>query len=175
MTPQGSSPPAPELDLPPTRKTGSKGPISWYHGANKKVLAGVVIIVVTVAALMITSLGDALTYYNTVDELKKDGANAIEDRRRVGGRVLTGTIEKDGRNNLSFAIYHNEPTDTLPVHYRGITPDLFGEEVDVIVEGKLQSDGVFYASNLIAQHPPEFKVAEPGSPHDPVKDRSIRQ
>ena len=168
-------PDAPPLGDPGGEEPRATGIAGWYQRTNKKVLAGVVIIVVAVAALMVTSLGDALTYYNTVDELKADGAEAIGDRRRVGGRVLTGTIQKDALNNLDFTIYHNETTNSLPVHYRGVTPDIFGEEVDVIVEGEWGTDGVFYASNLIAQHPPEFKVAEPGAPHEPVDDRSIQQ
>ena len=147
---------------------GASGPVEWYRRANKKVLAGIVVIVVAVAALMVTSLGDALTYYNTVDELKAD-AEAVGDRRRVGGRVLEGTIQKDAEHNLSFTIYHNTVTNTLPVRYRGVTPDIFGDEVDVIVEGEWRRDGTFYASNLIAQHPPEFQVAEPGSTHAPVE------
>ena len=144
------------------------GPLGWYQRANKKVLAGIVVIVVAVAALIVTNLGDALTYYNTVDELKAD-PQAVEDRRRVGGRVLEGSIEKDAGNNLSFTIYHNEVTNTLPVRYRGVIPDIFDDEVDVIVEGEWRRDGTFYASNLIAQHPPEFQVAEPGSTHAPVE------
>ena len=147
---------------------GATGPLGWYRRANKKVLAGIVVIVVAVAALIVTNLGDALTYYNTVDELKAD-PQAVEDRRRVGGRVLEGSIEKDAENNLSFTIYHNEVTNTLPVHYRGVVPDIFDDEVDVIVEGEWRRDGIFYASNLIAQHPPEFQVAEPGSTHAPVE------
>ena len=144
------------------------GPLGWYRRTNKKVLAGIIVIVVAVAALIVTNLGDALTYYNTVDELKAD-PRAVEDRRRVGGRVLEGSIEKDAENNLSFTIYHNEVTNTLPVHYRGVVPDIFDDEVDVIVEGEWRRDGIFYASNLIAQHPPEFQVAEPGSTHAPVE------
>ncbi len=144
------------------------GPLGWYRRTNKKVLAGIIVIVVAVAALIVTNLGDALTYYNTVDELKAD-PRAVEDRRRVGGRVLEGSIEKDAGNNLSFTIYHNEVTNTLPVHYRGVVPDIFDDEVDVIVEGEWRRDGIFYASNLIAQHPPEFQVAEPGSTHAPVE------
>ena len=148
------------------------GLLGWYHRANKKIVFGVLIVAIAIGALMATSLRGTLTYYQTVDELKDRGDSAIGDQYRVGGRVLTGTIEQDAANNVEFVIYHNETDNTLPVHYRGIKPDIFGEEVDVIVEGHLEEDGVFYASNLIAQHPPEFRVAEPGAPHGPVEDRS---
>ena len=146
----------------------------WLRRSNKKVLFVVVIVVIAIATLMTTSLRGALTYYQTVDELKARGPDAYGERFRVGGRVQEDTIVKDASNNLSFVIYHNEHSTSIPVEYSGIVPDIFGDEVDVIVEGRWNADGVFYATNLLAQHPPEFMVAEPGKPHDPVEDRSPR-
>ena len=154
----------------PGRGQFPKGPFGWYQRANKKILFGGIVVAIAIGSLMATSLGGALTYYKTVDELKAEGSSAYGERYRVGGRVLSGTIDKDASNNLSFIIYHNQTNNNVPVRYKGITPDIFGDEVDVIVEGKLEADGIFYASNVIAQHPPEFKVAEPGMPHEPVSD-----
>ena len=72
---------------------------------------------------------------------------------------------------MSFVIYHNQSTNSVPIQYKGIVPDIFGDEVDVIVDGQWQPDGIFYATNLLAQHPPEFKIAEESKPHGPVEDR----
>ena len=151
------------------------GLAGWYRRANKKVLFGAVIVIVAIVSLTMTSLRGTLTYYVTVDELKEEGAAAIGERRRVGGRVQQGSIVKDAANNLSFVIYHNQATNNVPVQYRGIVPDIFNDEVDVIVEGQWQPDGVFYATNLLAQHPPEFRIAEEGKPHDPVDDRDYNK
>ena len=161
----------------PGRHHRPKSLFGWYHRANKKILFGGVIVAVAIGSLMATSLDGALTYYKTVDELKAEGPAAYGERYRVGGRVLSGTIDKDANNNLSFVIYHNQTNNNVPVRYKGITPDIFGDEVDVIVEGKLGADGIFYASNVIAQHPPEFKVADPDTPHEPVsdEDRALTQ
>ena len=160
----------PPLD-PGTGEPSPDGVAGWYHRANKKILFGIIIVVITIAALMATSLRGSLTYFQTVDELKLRGASAVGEQYRVGGRVKTGTIEKDAQNNLDFVIYHNQTSNSLPVHYRGIVPDIFGEEVDVIVEGRWNADGIFYASNLVAQHPDEFRAVETGGEHDPVEDR----
>lgn len=157
---------------PEKRQADSGGILGWFRQADKKILIGVVAVVLVVGVLMGTQLRGALTYYVTVDELKARGEEGYGNRIRVGGRVLGGTIQKDAANNLSFAIYHNLSTETLPVRYKGIVPDLFHEDGDVIVEGTWRKDGIFYATNLLAQHPPEFKVAEPGSPHPTVTDRS---
>ena len=150
---------------PPEAKGG------WFTRANKKLIAVVLIVLIAIGILIGTSLRGALTYYITVDELTARGAEGYGDRVRVGGRVLKGTIVKDAQNNLSFTMYHNEPTTTMPVSYKGVVPDIFGDETDVIVEGKRQSDGTFHATKLLSQHPPEFRLAEPGKPHEPIDER----
>jgi cytochrome c-type biogenesis protein CcmE len=155
----------------PNAEQETGGLAGWYRRANKKVLFGAVIVIIAILSLTMTSLRGALTYYVTVDELKAEAADAVGVRRRVGGRVQDGSIVKDAANNLSFVIYHNQTTNSVPVRYKGIVPDIFGDEVDVIVEGQWQADGIFYATNLLAQHPPEFKIAEEGNPHDPVEER----
>ena len=156
-------------ELSPKQSKASSSLFGWLARANKKLLLAIAIVVGAIALLMGTSLRGALTYYQTVDEIKAQGAQAYGERVRVGGRVLGGTIQKDAANNLSFVIYHNSPSDTLPVRYKGIVPDIFADETDVIVEGRWNTDGNFYATNLLSQHPPEFKVVGAGTPHPMVK------
>ena len=58
-------------------------------------------------------------------------------------------------------------TDTakvIPVVYKGILPDLFKEGKGVVAQGKLASDGVFRADEVLAKHdenymPPEAATA----------------
>jgi cytochrome c-type biogenesis protein CcmE len=52
----------------------------------------------------------------------------------------------------------------MQVHYRGTLPDLFKEGKGVVAEGKLGSDGVFTAQEVLAKHdenymPPEAAAA----------------
>ena len=58
-------------------------------------------------------------------------------------------------------------TDTvkeIPVAYTGILPDLFRDGKGAVVQGRLGSDGVFAATEVLAKHdenymPPEAKHA----------------
>ena len=154
-------------DQTPPERGG--GPLGMLRRANKKLLFVIAVVIIAIAVLMATSLRGTLTYYRTVDELTALGPAGYGERMRVGGRVVAGSIQRDAANNLSFAIYHDAPVKALPVQYKGIVPDIFGDERDVIVEGQWKPDGTFYATNLLAQHPPEFKVAATGTPHAPVK------
>lgn len=157
-----------------TQETAPRSGVSgWFSRVNKKVLFAIVIVVAAVGVLIGTQLRGALTYYVTVDELRAKAPGVYGDRIRVGGRVQAGTVQKDASNNLSFSIYHSQLSDAVPVRYKGVVPDIFREEGDVVVEGVWhKEDGVFRATNLLAQHPPEFQMAGPGTPHAPVKDRA---
>jgi cytochrome c-type biogenesis protein CcmE len=52
----------------------------------------------------------------------------------------------------------------VPVSYTGILPDLFREGKGVVAQGKMDADGKFTASEVLAKHdenymPPEAKQA----------------
>jgi cytochrome c-type biogenesis protein CcmE len=44
----------------------------------------------------------------------------------------------------------------LRVSYRGVVPDVFGPDIEVVVEGKLTPAGVFEASTLLAKCPSRY-------------------
>ena len=48
---------------------------------------------------------------------------------------------------------------TIPVVYRGTLPDIFKPGIQVVVEGRLEQDGVFHARTLLAKCPSRFTTA----------------
>ena len=46
----------------------------------------------------------------------------------------------------------------LQVAYRGVVPDVFGPDVDVVVEGKLTPAGTFEATSLLAKCPSRYEA-----------------
>jgi cytochrome c-type biogenesis protein CcmE len=80
---------------------------------------------------------------------------------RVGGLVKTGTVKRD---NLTVAFVVTDTMKEVPVSYTGILPDLFREGKGVVAQGKMDVDGRFTASEVLAKHdenymPPEAKQA----------------
>ncbi|RZT04455.1 cytochrome c-type biogenesis protein CcmE [Duganella sp. CF402] len=82
---------------------------------------------------------------------------------RLGGMVEAASLKRDADGvGVSFVV-----TDTgrsLPVHYRGILPDLFREGKGVVAQGKLDADHRFVADEVLAKHdenymPPEAAYA----------------
>jgi cytochrome c-type biogenesis protein CcmE len=80
---------------------------------------------------------------------------------RVGGLVEVGSVKREGVM-VSFKV--TDTAKTVPVVYQGILPDLFKEGKGVVAQGRLDSDGVFRASEVLAKHdenymPPEAAAA----------------
>jgi cytochrome c-type biogenesis protein CcmE len=56
---------------------------------------------------------------------------------------------------LEFTI--TEGNDSIPVVYHGVTPDTFRAGSDVVVEGQLDSQGVFQASSILTKCPSKYE------------------
>ncbi|NIQ00058.1 MAG: hypothetical protein GWM98_06255, partial [Nitrospinaceae bacterium] len=55
---------------------------------------------------------------------------------------------------------------TLPVVYKGVTPDMFEGGREVVVEGTLGTDGVFHANTLLTSCPSKYEAEkEAGKTH----------
>ena len=80
---------------------------------------------------------------------------------RVGGLVKEGSLKRE-QTTIEFVV-----TDTakdILVHYQGLLPDLFQEGKGVVAQGRLDGQGVFTASEVLAKHdenymPPEAQHA----------------
>ena len=118
-----------------------------------KFLLGATLIVGSVSYLMATGIKETGQYFLTPSELatKLSADSSLRNMGlKVGARVVHGTIRRDvGAQTISFDM--TDGKQAYPVIYRGLAPDTFTDDVDVVVEGRLQADGVFHASTLLAK------------------------
>jgi cytochrome c-type biogenesis protein CcmE len=121
--------------------------------ARSKFLIGGLLVLGTSGVLMASSVKETAQYFLTTSEL----AAKIEESPRfqkvgvkVGATVVNGTIERapDGR---SVTFQMTDSTTTYKVHYKGVIPDTFTEGVNVVVEGRLNDEGTFEATTLLAK------------------------
>ncbi len=94
----------------------------------------------------------------TVGELMARGSAASTQQVRVAGDVVPGSVEKiDAGLALRFQVH--DGSGQMPVYYKGgPVPDIFGDQVQVVVEGKVGPDGTFQASTLLAKCPSKFET-----------------
>lgn len=125
---------------------------------NKRILAAAIIGGIGLGYLIYVLLGSSVAYYSTVAEMRDQGASIVGQHIRVSGVVSPGSVDFDAGNvTLSFTIADDEAS--LPVVYRGVAPDAFKPETQVVVEGKLDSSGVFQATKLMTKCPSKYEPA----------------
>lgn len=136
-----------EGTLAETRPSGRVVPFKFL-------IAGAVILL-AIGYLVFTGLSNASVYYLTVGELQAQ-ADTAGRPVRVSGDVVPGSVVREG-NAVRFVV--TDGSGTLPVFYNGIVPDIFADEVQVVVEGRTDSTGTFQANTLLAKCPSKFEEA----------------
>ncbi len=78
---------------------------------------------------------------------------------RIGGLVEEGSIQRDGQSlTVNFVV--TDMAQRVPVSYTGMLPDLFKEGKGVVAQGKLGTDGVFHAEQVLAKHDENYMPPE---------------
>ncbi len=132
-----------------------------------KVIAGIVLIVVTIAWLAISGIQESKTYYVTIAELQKMGEQAYARRLRVAGDVAAGSIHRDG-SRVFFTLVQkeeNQPARSVSVVYVGSDPlpDTFRDHAQALADGTVGRDGVFVAKKIQAKCASKYEAQKPGN------------
>ena len=128
------------------------------------VLVGVVLVVV--AYLAFSSVGNALVYYLTPTELLTRGDAAVGETVRLGGQVEAGSVSGPA-TDLTFVLTDGD--SSIPVHSTVAPTRSFREGSGAVVEGELGPDGVFEATQVIVKHDENYEAPAPGTqPSDRV-------
>ena len=102
------------------------------------------------AALILSSLEENLVFFHSPTDLQTKTVGA-QDRIRIGGLVEEGSVQR-GADSLDITFRVADLRNTISVHYRGLLPDLFREGQGIVAEGRLQENGMFEASEILAKH-----------------------
>jgi cytochrome c-type biogenesis protein CcmE len=128
------------------RNWGNCAPPESHKKMLKRFILGGLIILAALSYIIYGGMQEAIVYFVTPSELKATESVSTDKFLRMGGMVVTGSLQKD----VKSLTYHFELTDgnaSFPVFFRGAPPDLFTEGKGAVVEGRIGSDGVFQASN----------------------------
>lgn len=127
-----------------------------------KFTAGFAVIVVSLLALVAYSSEKMSLYYLTVPELEARETEFADTRFKLAGKVVPGSIvRRDGNRTVAFEI--RDPSDedtasnTRTIRYSGVLPDTFRDGADVVLEGKMGTNGVFIAETMLAKCPSKYE------------------
>jgi cytochrome c-type biogenesis protein CcmE len=109
-------------------------------------------------ALVLNVFQSNLVFFFTPTQV---AANEAPQNRtfRIGGLVEEGSVERD-KDALTVRFKVTDTAKTIPVTYTGILPDLFKEGKGVVAQGRLNPDGTFKASEVLAKHDENYMPPE---------------
>ena len=121
------------------------------------------------SGLALSALKDQAAFFYAPGDVAKT-APPVGRAVRLGGMVEKGSILKQP-DGVSIRFVVTDGTATVPVTFRGVTPDLFKEGSGVVAEGAFNADKSFTASNLLAKHderymPPQMVKTKAGAMHE---------
>ena len=121
-------------------------------------LTGALVLLVGAAALIVTAMRQNLVYFYTPIEVS-EGKAPVGRAFRIGGMVLAGSVQRDP-DGLTTRFVITDTAKQIPVTYRGTLPDLFREGQGAVAQGKLDTDGIFNASEVLAKHDENYTPIE---------------
>ena len=123
-----------------------------------------VFIVVAVAALalvvglVLNALDKNVSLYFTPTQVFNNEAPHGRSFR-IGGLVEKGSVKREA-DGLTVNFVITDKHKSIPVVYKGILPDLFMEDKGVVAQGKVETDGVMHAEEVLAKHDENYMPPE---------------
>ncbi len=134
---------------------------------KKRFLLGALLLTAAVGYLMYAGVSQTAVYYLTIEEFLARKERLVNEGVRVAGRVQLGSVTKamtpaGEELNFRLADFKTDPSEdhsSVPVHFVGVTPDMFKAAggSDVIVEGKYR-DGTLYAQSVLTSCPSKYEA-----------------
>ena len=120
------------------------------------IVVGVLAAVGTAVALVLNAFNSNLVFFYTPSQIASK--EAPQGRTfRIGGLVQAGTVVRDG---VTVRFLVTDTSQTVPVKFEGVLPDLFKEGKGVVAQGQLGPDGVFVAREVLAKHDENYMPPE---------------
>lgn len=129
------------------------------------------LLAVAIAALVTKGLSANVTYFYSPSEVVQDLAPKNK-AFRIGGMVEENSIQRapDG-----LTVYFNvtDSANVVKASYTGILPDLFAEGKGVVAQGKIDDNGMFQATRVLAKHDENYVAPEVAEAMDKAHKESV--
>lgn len=128
-------------------------------------LGAFAVAVIAFAVIAVSGINQNLVYYWTPADLHKAGDKAYGATIRLGGMVAPGSIKSQaGTSAVEFDV--KDATDIVHVKSSGAPPQMFRENIGVVVEGTMVRGGWFKSDRLMVSHNNQYRAPKAGHPID---------
>ncbi len=122
-----------------------------------KILIGIIVIGGGLGYFTFQAMQSSWSYYYSVDEFSANISDMNNYSLRIAGRVKPGSVNRDlQKMNLTFTLAGAKTE--IPVLYKGTVPDNFTEDIEVVVEGRLDENKTFKAKTLMTKCESKYKA-----------------
>ena len=122
-----------------------------------KILIGVIVIGGGLGYFTFQAMQSSWSYYYSVDEFSASISDMNNYSFRIAGRVKPGSVNRDlQKMSLTFTLAGAKTE--IPVFYEGTVPDNFTEDIEVVVEGRLDENKSFKAKTLMTKCESKYKA-----------------
>ena len=112
----------------------------------------------TAIAITMYALRQNISLFYTPSQVHA-GVVPKEQLFRIGGLVVKGSVQHDPQT-LTVSFMVSDTAQQVKIVYQGILPDLFREGQGIVAEGRLQQDGNFQATRVLAKHDENYMPPE---------------
>ena len=117
------------------------------------------IFIIIFASIRIAS-SNTIYYYTTTEASYL--ASTSDERIKLGGFVVSDSVKKGELGATEFLI--TDGNVTMKINFDGFIPELFQDEMGVILDGYF-SDDIFYSDDMLVKHDNEY-ISEDGEVYD---------
>jgi cytochrome c-type biogenesis protein CcmE len=136
-----------------------------------KIGATALVLVLAFAGMLWSTLREGTEYYKNVDEVMVSQQDWHGKQLQLHGYVVPNSIlVKKSTLEYKFKVQNNparspQPGTVVDVTYKGIVPDTFKDEAEVVLKGKLSPNGFHTdAGGVMAKCPSKYEAAEKSAP-----------
>jgi cytochrome c-type biogenesis protein CcmE len=128
-----------------------------------KLAIGATVLASATAYLAYLGAATSWRYYVLVDECLSDGNRLVGQRLRVSGSVAIGTLVLGSdRSTATFDLVGQQ--HRIPVSCPGPLPDNLAEDMDVVVEGRLDESGQLVGEKVLTRCASKYQAASGAAP-----------
>ena len=117
------------------------------------------IFIIIFASIRIAS-NNTIYYYTTTEANYLSSTS--DERIKLGGFVVSDSVKKGELGATEFLI--TDGNVTMKISFDGFIPELFQDEMGVILDGYF-SDDIFYSDDMLVKHDNEY-ISEDGEVYD---------
>jgi cytochrome c-type biogenesis protein CcmE len=143
----------------PARPAAGPDPTPVTPRTKRRAIIAASVCAAAVVAIIVLGvvLSKNVVYFRTVSEAVEQRADEGDNRLRVAGEVVPGTVAET-RRGVRFDI--TDGKETIGVVHQGDPPTLFKDGAPVVCEGNWGTGAAFDSDRILIKHGNEYKPPE---------------